>query len=141
MRPRIKYAWMGMYRTLSSGRHDWMKDADGAPLRRSVGPKFWLQEVFASDVARQRKLVRCVQLGEMFSLEIAERHWTDFVGELQTLARFVNDIDDENVRESWEDGRTIEQVTTYDAMIAAVIDFFAFAERYRGQNYTVSIAA
>jgi hypothetical protein len=129
-----------MYRTLPSGRHDWLKDNDGVPVQRPIGPKFYLRILFASAAAQREKLTRCLDLGRTHSLEVPEGQWRDFVTELETLATLVDEVDYENPVPSL-DGRVIDQATTYDAMVDEAIEFFRFAERYRGKKYTVAIGA
>jgi hypothetical protein len=141
MKLRPKQVWMGMYRKLPNGRNDWLKDVDGTRLKRPFGFKFLLGDVFNSDVASRHQLTRCIELGSTGTLEIIEGNWIAFVKELRTLASFVNELDDEISNVPMWDGRHIEQVTTYDAMIEEIIGFMEFAERHRGSNYTVSIAS
>ncbi|HEV2294571.1 MAG TPA: hypothetical protein VGR35_12010 [Tepidisphaeraceae bacterium] len=131
-----------MYRSVPGRGNEWLKDKDGTRLRRPLGYSFYLSETFASNVARRNGLRRCVELGELHSVEVPERDWSAFLEELLTLARFVNEIDSENPKEfGLESPRIVEQVTSYDAMIAAAIDFMKTAEGYRGQNYTISVAS
>lgn len=143
MRPRIWKVWMGMFRPVPGRRPEWLRDADATPLKRELGPTYFLADVFGGTVARQLRLSRCIELAEKRFLEVPEQQWAEFEAELKQLARSVNAIDSELATKMYRDesGRTISQVTTCDAMIAAALDFIKFAERHRGKGYVVSISA
>lgn len=130
-----------MYRTLKpGGRHDWLKEPDATPVRRPLGPSHIVKRIFATRAANRLVLKRCVALGEALTLEVREPDWHTFVEELKTLSRHIREVDDEFPMRDWDD-RVIEHITDYDSVLAAALEFMAFAEQYRGRDYIVSIAA